>query len=89
MFSCSQPPATSQTQNAPKSVSKAGFTISGAKIEEVSPPDTIQQLRLALDRYKPQVKILGPKPNSTLEDTTVTVRFQVDDFPLFKDPVLA
>jgi hypothetical protein len=86
LVSCSQQPNVSKMSDALKSASMA--LDRNMKVEEVSPPETIQKLRLVLDPYKPKVKILGPKPNTSIEDTTVTVRFDVDDFPLFKDPDL-
>jgi hypothetical protein len=66
-----------------KSVSKLA-----GKISEASPPEVIQELREALDDYQPQVKILSPKLDEVLDDTTVSVRFQVNDLPLFKDEKL-
>jgi hypothetical protein len=58
------------------------------QISEVSPPATIQELRLALEAYQPQVTIETPKQDEILQDTTATVRFQVKDLPLFQDPEL-
>ncbi|WP_017315022.1 hypothetical protein [Mastigocladopsis repens] len=58
------------------------------QISEVSPPPTIQELRPALEIYQPQVTIVTPKPDEILQDNTVTVRFQVKDLPIFKDPEL-
>ena len=58
------------------------------KISEVSPPPVIQQLRDNLDIYRPQVAILSPKPDEILADTTVNVRLQVQDLPVFKNPDL-
>ncbi|MDI9637154.1 hypothetical protein QQ054_12645 [Oscillatoria amoena NRMC-F 0135] len=54
-------------------------------IAEVSPPEVIQQLRQTLEVYQPQVKILSPQLNEVLTDTSVSVRLQVQDLPLFKD----
>lgn len=54
-------------------------------ISEVSPPQTIQELRQSLEIYQPQVKILSPRPGEVLEDNTVTVKFQVQDLPIYKD----
>jgi hypothetical protein len=54
-------------------------------ITEVSPPETILQLRQALEAYQPQVKILSPQPNEVLQDDTVSVRFQVQDLPIFQN----
>jgi hypothetical protein len=87
LVSCSQPPTAAQKDDTSRLMGlKSGRN---ATVEEVSPPEAIQQLRLAIDSHTPKVNILGPKPNTTLESTTVIVRFDVDDFPLFKDPELA
>ena len=59
-----------------------------AKIEEVSPPEVIQQLGQVLDRYRPQISISSPRPDEILPDNTVTVELQVRDLPLFSDPQL-
>ncbi|MFB2923140.1 hypothetical protein [Aerosakkonema funiforme] len=66
---------TAPNQNAPK-------------IAEVSPPQVIQELRQALETYQPQVSIVSPQPNEVLNDNTLTVRFQVQDLPIFKNPEL-
>ncbi|WP_172195392.1 hypothetical protein [Brasilonema sennae] len=58
------------------------------QISEVSPPATIQELRSALEIYQPQVTIVTPKQDEILQDDTVTVRFQVKDLPIYKDPKL-
>ena len=58
------------------------------KLMEVAPPGAIQNLRPALDGYKPQVFILSPKPNQILEDDKVSVQFQVKDLPIFKNAAL-
>ncbi|WP_287300854.1 hypothetical protein, partial [Okeania sp. SIO2F5] len=59
-------------------------TTSTSKILEVSPPEIIQQLRQAIDIYKPQVTIQSPQPEQIFEDNTVTVKLQVKDLPIFK-----
>jgi len=53
---------------------------------EVAPPEVIQELRPTLEVYRPQVTIITPQPNEVLQDSTVTVRLQVKDLPIFKDP---
>jgi len=55
-------------------------------LAEVSPPQTIQALKAITDRYQPQVRILSPRPDDVIQDTTVEVRLQVRDLPLFKHP---
>lgn len=56
------------------------------RISEVSPPATIQELRQTLEVYQPQVTIVAPKPDEVLQDNTVSVRFQIKDLPIYKDP---
>ncbi|WP_017297593.1 hypothetical protein [Nodosilinea nodulosa] len=55
------------------------------QIAEVSPPETLESLKQIIDAYTPQVRILSPRPGEVLDDTAVTVRFQVRGLPLFKD----
>jgi len=58
------------------------------RLSETSAPDVIQELRQVLEDNQPQVKILSPKPDQVLDDTTVSVRLQVNDLPIFKDKQL-
>ncbi|MEA5583167.1 hypothetical protein VB620_17690 [Nodularia harveyana UHCC-0300] len=78
----SQEIPVSQKNNPPK------ISQISQQFSEVSPPEAIQQLRLALENYRPQVKILSPQPDQILQDNQVTVSFQVKDIPIFKDPEL-
>ena len=56
----------------------------GNGLSEVAPPQTIQQLKQSLYRYQPQVEIVSPKNDLTVEDTTVEVSLTIEDFPLYK-----
>ena len=58
------------------------------QFSEVSPPEVIQELRSSLEGYQPQVTIITPQADEVLEDDKVTVRLQVNDLPIFKDPKL-
>ncbi|WP_071515962.1 hypothetical protein [Geitlerinema sp. PCC 9228] len=58
------------------------------QVVEVSPPETLQKLNSKLDIYRPQVTITTPTPDEVLEDTTVEVRLQVKDLPLYRDAEL-
>ena len=81
VFGCSSRTATPPPPQVPKPVpAKVQPNIS-----EASPPAVIQQLRQELDKYQPQVKILSPQPDEVLQDNTVTVKFQVQDLPIFKN----
>lgn len=55
------------------------------RLSEVSPPSLIQELRQDLEQYQPQVKILSPRSDEVLQDQEVSVRFQINDLPLFKN----
>ncbi len=57
-------------------------------LQEVSTPGVIQALKQELD-VRPQLSITSPKQDEVIEDDRVTVRFQVSDFPAFKDEALA
>jgi hypothetical protein len=80
LLGCSQS-TTVQKAESPLAI------VTGVKpqLEEVSPPESVQQLHLELDRYDPQVKILDPASNETIEDTTVRIKLQVKGFPIYKD----
>ncbi|GAX37599.1 hypothetical protein [Nodularia sp. NIES-3585] len=78
----SQEVPVSQRNNPPK------ISQISQQFSEVSPPEVIQELRLSLENYRPQVTIVSPQPDEVLQDNTVTVSFQVKDIPIFKDPEL-
>nr|WP_242039717.1 hypothetical protein [Anabaena sphaerica] len=69
-----------KTQKTPLQVSQVSRQFS-----ETAPPEAIQELRVSLESYQPQVAILTPTADEVIEDDTVTVRFQVKDLPIFKD----
>ncbi len=58
------------------------------QLSEVGPPLAIQELSESLEAYQPQVIIVRPGDDMVLEDTTVSVKFQVQDLPIFQDPDL-
>ncbi|WP_293133466.1 hypothetical protein [Okeania sp. SIO3I5] len=63
---------------------KSVATSTTSKISEVSPPKIIQQLRQAIDIYKPQLAIQSPQPDQIFEDNDISVQLQVKDLPIFK-----
>ncbi|MBE9177970.1 hypothetical protein IQ268_05150 [Oculatella sp. LEGE 06141] len=71
---------SSRTSSSPQSLT--------GRLSEAAPAEVIQALKRELEVYQPQVNILAPKPNEVLQDDQVTVRFQVQDLPLFKDEEL-
>ncbi|TAF52389.1 MAG: hypothetical protein EAZ61_08220 [Oscillatoriales cyanobacterium] len=54
-------------------------------VTEVSAPIVLQKLRSRFERYRPQVSIVSPAPNSVIESDTVTVSLKVTGLPLFQD----
>jgi hypothetical protein len=83
MIGCSQA-ISSQKVDAPIAIA----IDSKSQIEEVSPPEELLQLGLELDQYEPQIKLSGLEPDETVTDTTVNIRLQVKDFPIYKDAKL-
>lgn len=75
LVSCSQP----------EGVARKSLISRSAKLAEIAPPAAIQELKQFTDVYQPQVKILSPRSGEVLQDTTVSVKLQVNDLPLFKD----
>ncbi len=70
------------------STDQAAETIRAGQLSEIAPPPVIQQLSQSLEAYQPQVRILSPSADEVLQDTTVSVKLQVQDLPVFKDPDL-
>jgi hypothetical protein len=66
-------------------IEKPTSSISAGKLLEVAPPKLIRELGKSLERYQPQVTILTPPRDRVFDDTTVEVKFQVNDLPIFKD----
>lgn len=89
MVSCSQP--TAQKDGSVAAIASESKARSKVQVEEVSPPEVFQNLSRQLDEldiYDPQLKIIGIEPDETLTDTTLSIRFQAKDFPVYKDPKL-
>jgi hypothetical protein len=84
IFSLSACGEKAVSQMTPFKVKDSGG-VSG-QISEIAPPKIIQQLGDRLENYQPLVSILQPTPNQILQDDTVTVRLQVKDLPIYKDP---
>ena len=84
IFSLSACEEKAVSQMTPFKVKDSGG-VSG-QISEIAPPTIIQQLGDRLENYQPLVSILQPTPNQVLQDDTVTVRLQVKDLPIYKDP---
>jgi hypothetical protein len=71
--------------NKPVSKAPTATVAPNINITEVSPPTEIQRLGRLLERYTPQVSIVSPKPDEVLNDTQVSVKFDVKNLPIFKN----
>ncbi len=81
---------SSEISSAPKANLSAVKLPESAKItiSEVSPPAPIQELSRYFDAFEPQIKIIEPKSDQILTDTKVSVKLEVKDLPIFKNPEL-
>jgi hypothetical protein len=52
------------------------------RLQEVPPPDWVQQLQGPLEERDPRVRILSPAAESVLQDGPWTLRLEVSDWPL-------
>ena len=69
-------------------VTQSAMTDTDGPLSEVNIPESIAKLAPSLAKFQPQVRILSPQPDRILTDDRVSVKLQVSDFPLFKNPEL-
>jgi hypothetical protein len=56
-----------------------------ARFETVQAPPIVTDLAPWLETADPQVKILSPKPNEVIQDTTLAIKLRVKDLTIYKD----
>ena len=61
------------------------LTMSG-QLQEVSPPQAIQQLRLRLSEYKPRLTLLAPQDGSVLPLGPWRLRLCIEGWPVYAKP---
>ncbi|OAB58182.1 hypothetical protein AY600_06425 [Phormidium willei BDU 130791] len=86
LWGCSQPDLSIESGTRPKRTAEA--IAPAVELTEVSPPEAIAQLKTALDRYRPQVRIKQPRPDEVLRTNQVNVQLDVQDLPIFKNKTL-
>ena len=57
----------------------------GNSLEEVSPPELIQQLKQDLSASAPVVKIIEPRENTTIDTQSIELQLSVSGLDLYKD----
>ncbi|MDJ0725265.1 MAG: hypothetical protein QNJ38_09155 [Prochloraceae cyanobacterium] len=58
--------------------------VSTVKIQEVTVPETIEQLARSL-KYQPEIDIISPKQGENIDQDKVNVKLQVKDLPVYLD----
>jgi hypothetical protein len=81
-------PSTATTSSSMQIASNTALTTTDGPLLEVNTPESISSLAPSLEKFRPQVQILSPKPDEILSDDRVTVQLKVTDLPLFKHPEL-
>ncbi|MEO1670354.1 MAG: hypothetical protein AAFR77_06120 [Cyanobacteria bacterium J06631_2] len=56
-----------------------------SNLEEVATPRVIRELNQKLKKYQPQVAIIAPQADATLNQTDITLKIAVEDLPVFQD----
>lgn len=64
---------------------KSSLNSKNSKLSEMATPQLIQELGKNLEQLSPQVAILKPQINEVFNDTSVSVKIQVQNLSLFKD----
>lgn len=79
---CSTPDLPEASHPSPKTPTQT------QSIVEVSPPVTLQKLHRTLDQYQPQIKIVSPQPDEVIQDNTLNLKLDVQNFPIFQEETL-
>jgi hypothetical protein len=86
LVSCNKIDLSSGIGNFPvPELKNVRFNNSNNNLAEVAPPQVITQLENTIEKYQPQVKIVSPRSNITVQDTTLEVSITVENYSLFKD----
>ena len=86
LWGCSQPDLSIESGTRPRRTAEA--IAPPVELTEVSPPEAIAQLKIALDRYRPQIRISRPRPDEVLRNSQVNVQLDIQDVPIFKNKTL-
>jgi hypothetical protein len=86
--SCDGPSTATNPSLPPVTIANDAMVATDGPLSEVNTPSGISKIAPALAKFQPQVQILSPKFDEVLSDDEVTVKLQVDNFPLFKNPEL-
>ena len=66
-------------------IKNVGFDVSRGNLAEVAPPQSLAELDQLLQSSQPQVSIISPRPQTTLQNVNVVVDLELKGYSLFKD----
>lgn len=58
------------------------------RLQEVSPPGSVQQLQAALSSHTPRLELISPSDGTLLKTGEVQLTLRIQDWPLAEDPQL-
>ena len=61
------------------------FDTPNSNLSEVAPPRVVTQINEILEQYRPQISILNPLSNTTIQTTGVEVKLSLEGYSLFRD----
>ncbi len=87
MTGCERSVATTPNL-AENTITTSVLAATDGSLSEVNTPASIDRLAPSLAKFQPRVSIISPQTNQILDDDRVTVKFQVNNFPIFKSKEL-
>ncbi len=66
-------------------IKNVGFDVSRGNLAEVAPPQSLAELDQLLESSQPQVSIISPRPQTTLQNVNVVVDLELKGYSLFKN----
>ena len=74
--------------NGERSAEIISVSSPSGRLQEVSPPGAVQQLRAALSSHTPRIELISPSDGTLLNTGEVKLTLRVQDWPLAEDPQL-
>ena len=71
-----------------RSTEIVSVTPPSGRLQEVSPPGAVQQLKAALSSHTPRLELIRPSDGSLMKTGEVKLSLRIEDWPLAEDPQL-
>jgi hypothetical protein len=87
LLGCQQLKLDNYTSDRSMKTSDSATTniVTNSNLAEVTSPKIIKELDRELEQYNPQVKIIAPQTEKTLNQTDAVIKLAVEDLPIFQD----